>query len=178
MNSQKAENILNFVKDYIEREHMSPSVRDIREGLGIKSTSTIHRYLHALETEGKIHMHSKKNRSIVINERMISGIPLVTPETVTEPERAVEYIAYTPAQPCTEPLFAVRAGKDIPEVGILHGDILIAKRFVSFTENDIFLYLDYDQQIAVTSTAIPETAFGTLISLIRNFNRKEETTDD
>jgi len=40
MSTQRADEILEFIKDFIRRETMAPSVREICEGVGIRSTST------------------------------------------------------------------------------------------------------------------------------------------
>ena len=46
MNKQKCDEILGFVREYIQENGISPSVREICEGTNISSTSTVHRYLH------------------------------------------------------------------------------------------------------------------------------------
>ncbi|MBR3640292.1 MAG: repressor LexA, partial [Clostridia bacterium] len=40
--------IYEYVKETIEKNGYSPSVRDIRSALGIKSTSTVHVYIQRL----------------------------------------------------------------------------------------------------------------------------------
>ena len=80
MSSQREDEILEFIKDFIASENMAPSVREICDGVGIRSTSTVHRYLHRLVEEGRIHMSTGKNRAIVITDGSSNtslGIPLV-----------------------------------------------------------------------------------------------------
>ena len=46
--------ILDFVIEYMEEHQYSPSIREICEGVGLKSTSTVYMHLVNLEMEGKI----------------------------------------------------------------------------------------------------------------------------
>ena len=77
MSKQRQENILQFIENYITEYRIAPSVREICEGLNIRSTSTVHRYLHQLEQEEKIHMDSGKKRAIFISDTQSQGIPII-----------------------------------------------------------------------------------------------------
>lgn len=46
--------ILRFLEDYMAREGWAPTHREIMEGAGVHSTSTVHDHLHRLEAEGVI----------------------------------------------------------------------------------------------------------------------------
>lgn len=46
--------VLNFIVEYMSKNQYAPSVRDICEGVGLKSTSTVYGHLVNLEIEGKI----------------------------------------------------------------------------------------------------------------------------
>ena len=47
--TDKEQRMLDYISEVIETEGYSPSVRDISRALGIRSTSTVHLYLHKLE---------------------------------------------------------------------------------------------------------------------------------
>lgn len=46
--------VYNYIIDYMEKHQYSPSIREICEGVGLKSTSTVYTHLINLEIEGKI----------------------------------------------------------------------------------------------------------------------------
>ena len=52
--SPKQAEILAYIKDYILTRHYPPSVRDICGAVGLKSTSSVHAHLNALERFGYI----------------------------------------------------------------------------------------------------------------------------
>ena len=56
--------VLLFIKDYPQQ--YSPSIREIAEGTGIKSTSTVQHYLYLLEQQGYIKREPHCPRTIVI----------------------------------------------------------------------------------------------------------------
>lgn len=138
MRSQRAEEILDYIRDYIESENMAPSVREICEGCGISSTSTVHRYLHYLESEGRIHMSQGKNRAIFLpeedtDEEEEQGIPLVGTVAAGTPITAIEnitdYVDFDPQRHYDGELFALRVrGESMINIGILDGDIVIVEQ--------------------------------------------------
>ncbi len=54
MLSERESQVLNIIIDYIKQNEYAPSVREIGDILGLKSTSTVHMYLKNLELEGFI----------------------------------------------------------------------------------------------------------------------------
>lgn len=46
--------IFKFIVDYIQEHGYSPTVREIAEGAGLKSTSTVHSHLERMLDEGMI----------------------------------------------------------------------------------------------------------------------------
>lgn len=173
MNEQKAENILNFVRKYIQENQISPSIREICDGLKIRSTSTVYRYLHALEEKEKIRMDSKKNRSISIVESVHSGIPLieqVQPETeLFDSQNIQEYYSFEEEWQYTNALFAIALKKAYPEKGFQQGDILIAES--DTISGEIMIYLNPEGYPEITSEHLPENCrtAGTVIAMIRKF---------
>ena len=134
MNAERAEEMLAFLRDYIQTEGMAPSVREICEGTGIRSTSTVHRYLHDLEQQGKIRMLAGKNRAITVTDVPGSqGIPLVGTVAAGMPITAIEnitdYVDFVPMRSYDGELFALRVrGESMINVGIYDGDIVIVEK--------------------------------------------------
>ncbi|GAB6423461.1 hypothetical protein bcgnr5372_28320 [Bacillus luti] len=58
--------ILNFLQKRIQECGYPPSIREIGEGMGISSPSTIHSHLLKLEEKGFIHRDHSKPRAIKI----------------------------------------------------------------------------------------------------------------
>ena len=70
--------ICTFIAEYYDSKGYSPSYREIANGVGLRSTSTVHYYVKLLEENGRIKTlpvpgnHTRKvasSRSIVISER-------------------------------------------------------------------------------------------------------------
>ena len=50
--SSKQEQILHYLKTEVQKKGYPPSVREICEAVGLKSTSTVHGHLSRLEKKG------------------------------------------------------------------------------------------------------------------------------
>lgn len=65
--TRKQQELLAYIKRYIfEHEGMSPSFEEMKDALGLASTSGIHRIVNALEERGFIRRLENKARSIAI----------------------------------------------------------------------------------------------------------------
>ncbi len=164
MSTQRAEEILAFIKDFIRTENLSPSVREICEGVGIRSTSTVHRYLHRLEEEGYLHMADGKNRAIVVtdleDEPEQPGIPLVGTVAAGVPITAVEnitdYVVFEPLRNYSGQLFALRVrGESMINAGIFDGDIVIVEQ-TPYAENGEIVVAMVDHAEATVKTFYKE----------------------
>ena len=95
--SDKQKEILEFIKSEILNRGYPPSVRDICEGVHLKSTSSVHAHLETLERKGYIRRDPAKNRAIEIiddsfglQRREMVNVPLVGRVAAGEPILAVE----------------------------------------------------------------------------------------
>lgn len=149
MNNQKAEDIMEFLRSYIRTENMAPTVREICLGVGIRSTSTVHDYLHELERQGRIRMLEGKKRTIFLTETEeedIPGIPLAGTVAagipITAVENISEYIRFQPSKSYSNPLFALRVrGDSMINRGILDGDIVIVEQTPYAENGDVVVAL-------------------------------------
>ena len=66
--NQSIERVYNYVKTYIHNNTMSPSVREICIGAGLKSTSSVHLYLRKLDEIGRIEYRPGMRRAIIIKD--------------------------------------------------------------------------------------------------------------
>jgi len=62
-------NILNGIKDYINKNGYSPSLRELAEICKYKSISTVFNHLRTLEKEGLIVVGREKRRAIKVIEQ-------------------------------------------------------------------------------------------------------------
>ena len=135
--NDKEQRMLDYITESIRTDGYSPTVRDIREALGIKSTATVHAYLSKLEEKGYIQKQNGKSRTLRIGEELSAPttrqIPIIGRVTAGMPILAVEnfdgYVDFTEGKYRKEELFALKVtGTSMIEAGILDGDIVIVRQ--------------------------------------------------
>ena len=155
--TEKELSIYRFVKKCIEQDGYAPAVRDICSALGIKSTSTVHSYLHRLETKGYLQVTSRKSRALRIEGDVASGgeqtkrVPILGRVTAGIPILAIEnydgYVDFpTVMSRGRANLFALRVmGESMIEAGILDGDIVIVESMQHADDGDIVVAMIEDE---------------------------------
>ena len=157
----KEQEVYDFICQNLRRAGYAPSVRDIQNALGIKSTSTVHSYLDRLEAKGYISKtagKSRTNRTSDLDTRT-SGesvkIPLVGQVAAGSPILAVQNIERHIDFPLgnktysANDLFALRVkGESMIEVGIANGDIIIVKK-QGYAENGQIVVALIDDEATV-----------------------------
>ena len=140
--------VFDLIRRSIEKG-VIPSVREIGAELGIKSTSSVHRYLTSLEEKGYIERGDGLNRSIRLPGSQVSHIPLLGVVTAGQPILAVESVEeYIPVQlrGNSKELFALRVrGESMIKAGILDGDLIIARRTPTAENGEIVVALIDDE---------------------------------
>ncbi len=146
-----------------------PTVREICKETGIKSTSTVHAILNALEEEGYISRDARYSRAIKIESDYDSAlVPLVGRVTAGQPILAVEqiedYIPYPTKK--ADGLFALKVvGLSMRDAGILDGDVVIADKNSPCRSGDIVIGMDDD---SATVKRLKIEADGTVIFMPEN----------
>lgn len=131
----KQEQVLRYLRIFTEEKGYPPSVREICQGIGLKSPSSVHAHLKALENAGYIQRDANKTRAMIINTpETASGIhpvsvPILGQVAAGNPILAVEdiegYIPFDPGESERE-FFALRVkGESMIGAGILEGDVLV-----------------------------------------------------
>ena len=126
-----------------------PTVREICNETGIKSTSTVHAILSVLEEEGYILRDPRNSRAIRLDMEFDSAmVPLVGRVTAGQPILAVEqiqdYIPYPTRD--AEGLFALKVvGLSMRDAGILDGDIVFADKNAPCQNGDIIIGMDGEE---------------------------------
>ena len=176
MSEQREKDILEFVRNYIRRNKISPSVREICEGMGIRSTSTVHRYLHRLEANGCIDVNSGKKRAIFLKESytqpeipVIAGVKAGTDLFSSENIQSYYHTRLTQKQ--KHALFAFHLRKDAPEYCILKTDMLIAETETVPEKGRFTVFLTEDGFPEITQETVPENreVIGTVMMILRSF---------
>lgn len=145
--SNKREEILLFLQDFLAKNGYAPSVREICAATGLKSTASAYYHLQALAEAGRIRLDESKKRAISLMETAQPGhIPIVGVVTAGQPILAVENIeGYLPWE--RDPnCFALRVrGDSMMGAGILSGDTVIVRPQPTADSGDIVVALLGDE---------------------------------
>lgn len=146
--TQREADILEVVRTSIDGG-IVPSVREICARLGIKSTSTVHRYLTSLQEKGYILREGNLNRSIRLPHSELTRVPVVGSVAAGRPIFAEEVIEdYLPValRGDAKELFALRVrGDSMINVGIFDGDLIVVRRCDTARNGEIVVALVDDE---------------------------------
>ncbi len=174
--SEKDYEILNFIKDELLIKGFPPSVREIGEKVGLKSTATIHARLRKLEEHGKIIRDSSKNRSIKVvgmEEENLSKIEYVSDKYIDVPVygnvaaglpiTAIDEVNDTFPLPISyaknKDLFMLKVtGESMINAAILDGDMIIVSKQPNANNGDIVVAL-LDNENATVKTFYKEKGY-------------------
>lgn len=72
MGNKTKQKVYNYIVKYIKENGYAPSVREICQGVGLSSTSSVHNHLKKLQKEGLIEIRGNSPRAIrVVNYKFI-----------------------------------------------------------------------------------------------------------
>ena len=141
--------ILEYIKKQVAEKGYPPSVREIGEAVGLKSTSTVHGHLKRLESKGLIKRDAMKPRAMELlidndasTNHMVQMVPLLGPVAAGQPILAEESIRETLPIPSallgngTYFALAIR-GDSMIQAGILNGDYVIVRQQTVANNGDI-----------------------------------------
>lgn len=63
--SKREQDVLDFIRSYRNRYGLSPSIREIGEGIGLHSTSSIQKYIQSLTEQGYLQKIEGKTRALI-----------------------------------------------------------------------------------------------------------------
>lgn len=147
------------VFDYIKEcsgEGRVPSVRELCQATGLKSTSTIHLHLKTLEERGLIERQPGLNRCIkIVGEEASTNVPVLGTVAAGNPIVAYEDVeCYVPVASSMfkgKDLFALRIrGESMLNVGIFPDDIVIVERTPVARNGEIVVALVEDSATVKT----------------------------
>ena len=127
--SNKAEQILNYVNQFIQENGYAPSVREIGAAVGLRSTASVSYHIQALQSKGLLQSPEAKGRKRSIVTGIRPGqIPVVGVVTAGVPILAVENQEGTLCWDGDPSCFALRVrGDSMINAGILSGDKVVVR---------------------------------------------------
>ncbi len=122
------EKILKYLRERLQ-DGLPPSVREICDATGIKSTSTVHAHLKSLERNGYISREAGLNRAIHISGARNLQVPIVTrfnSHNLSFSSEDIEsYVSFTEPDLYQKDIIAVRIfDESMKEYAILPGDVI------------------------------------------------------
>ena len=140
--------ILEFIKAEIQQKGYPPSVREIANAVGLKSTSTVHGHLQRLEKRGLLHRDAMKPRAMEIvgdpnfARNNSTAVPLVGRVTAGQPILAEENLEDYVVIPEVmlgdgEHFILLVRGDSMIEAGILDGDYIVVKKQAEANNGEI-----------------------------------------
>lgn len=161
--SAKQQRVLDYIRTFTRQHGYPPAVRDICQGLDLKSTSTAHGYLERLEKQGYIRRDPSKTRAIELMDdhdapqqssvdahavnvpllgQVAAGQPILAEENFEEylpmPKMVASYDA--------KEMFALEIkGESMIKAGILNGDKIIVRQTQAAENGDIIVAMIDDE---------------------------------
>ena len=129
--SNKAQLIVDFVNQFVQENGFAPSVREIGEAVGLRSTASVSYHLQQLQAKGLLQSPGGKGRKrsiVTANAARPGQIPVVGVVTAGLPILAVENHEGTMAWDGDPACFALRVrGDSMINAGILDGDKVVVR---------------------------------------------------
>lgn len=151
--TERQQQILEYLVREVRDKGYAPSVREIGMALGLRSPSTVHQHLTALERKGCVRRHGERMRALEIMDKSLvqkgdgATLPLVGRISAGQPalaeEKVDEYVDVPPrlfgdVRGCF--LLRVR-GNSMIGAGILPGDLVVVRPQPGATAGDIVVAL-------------------------------------
>ncbi len=160
--TKRQEQTLAFIRHSIEERGYPPTLREIGEHMGIKSTNGVNDHLRALERKGYLRRGDMKSRALKLVEdskakapsngtdemaeiqvvgRVAAGAPLLADENVIDTVRIDKMLVRG-----GKDVFGLRvAGDSMVDAGIFSGDYIFVRRQPNADRGDIVVALIGDE---------------------------------
>lgn len=142
--------ILDYIKSEIQAKGYPPSVREIANAVGLKSTSTVHGHLQRLEKRGLLHRDAMKPRAMeVVGDpnfvrNSTTAVPVVGHVQAGMPilaeENLEDYVPIPDVMLGSGNHFILRVhGESMIDAGIMDGDYIIVRQQTDAANGDIIV---------------------------------------
>ena len=150
---KRQKQILDFIKQYIDKYGYSPTLAEIAESIGVSSLATVHEHIQALVAKGVVKKFEGAVRGIEVLDRQISQalkgieIPLlgfiaagqpIMP--YTDPDATINVPTHLLSGKKRSYVLQVK-GDSMIEDGILDGDFVIIEEQVTANDGEIVVAL-------------------------------------
>ncbi len=158
--SESQEKILNFIKESMQIKGYPPSVREVCNALGFKSTATVYEHFKTLEKKGYIKRDRSKPRAIEVIDRKISfvsreitEVPVISKisaeNSIDDAENIEDYfplpLDFIQGDSKDEKYFMLKVrGDSMINTGILDGDYVIVREQAFAFNGEIIVALIED----------------------------------
>lgn len=148
--TNRQDEIFDYIVASVRKNGYAPSIREICQALGLRSTSTVHYHLTALAKRGLIEWEDGKNRAIRVVDNAPKGLPIVGRIAAGRPIEAIaetdEYLDLT--ETFSDPdLYVLRVkGDSMIEDHIADGDLVIIRRQDTARDGEIVVALTEDSE--------------------------------
>ena len=143
---EKLTMVMDYIRKFTEENGYTPSVREIGQECGIKSTATVHSYLSRLQAKGLLTKSDNKKRSVSIAKSSGVNIPLLGCVTAGQPifayENYEDYYTFPVGEFKGDELFMLRVqGTSMIDAGICDGDKIIVRKQSNAENGEIVVAL-------------------------------------
>jgi repressor LexA len=160
--TKRQEQTLDFIKRSIEERGYPPTLREIGEHMGIRSTNGVNDHLRALERKGYLRREDMKSRALKLVEeasqvksrsdeddileipvlgRVAAGLPILAEENIVDTVRVDRMLVRGGRE-----VFGLRVtGDSMIEAGILSGDYIFVRKQAAADRGDIVVALIGDE---------------------------------
>lgn len=159
--TERQSEVLEFIRAYAEENGYSPTVREIAEHFGLRSTNAVADHLRALERKGALERDSGAARGIRLPGERASAlrVPLVGQIAAGSPllaeENIEDWVTVDEDLAPSGRLFALRVrGDSMIEAHIVEGDIVIVRMSDTAERGQIVAALIGDE--ATLKTYLPQ----------------------
>ena len=169
-NPQQA--IYEYIQAYYKENGFPPSVREIGQAVGLRSTATVHTPLKNMEQKGMLTRDPSKQRALILTQQDeeepaakvaasaavdAQKIPLIGKVAAGVPILAVEQIEDNIAVPSVllhgrfgDEVYLLRVqGDSMVNAGIHDGDLLLVDRSIRFEDGDIVVARTEEETVTV-----------------------------
>ena len=153
VSEEKLTRVMDYIRKFTEENGYTPSVREIGQECGIKSTATVHSYIEKLQNRGYLNKTDNKKRAVTIGKGTGINIPLLGVVTAGQPifayENYEDYYTFPVGEFKGEDLFMLRVqGTSMIDAGIMDGDKIIVRRQQTAENGEIVVALVNEDESA------------------------------
>lgn len=149
VSEEKLCRVMDYIRKFSEENGYMPSVREIAQECGIKSTATVHSYIEKLQAKGYLSKTDNKKRAVAIGKSNGVNIPLIGTVTAGQPifayENYEDYYTFPTGEFKGDNLFMLRVeGTSMIDAGIMNGDKIIVRKQETAENGEIVVALVED----------------------------------